>query len=108
VTIRATPRARAALVPHFILQPLVENAIEHGIGRRAGSGRILVEAADAGDALYLRIADDGCGMAPGEEGVGLGNTRHRLRQLYGEAHSFGIERGEEGGTLVTIAIPRRP
>ena len=115
VSIRATPRARAALVPHFILQPLVENAIEHGIGRRAGSGRIVVDAADAGDELYLRIGDDGDGMASGtngslaaDEGVGLGNTRHRLRQLYGESHSFAIERSEAGGTLVTIAIPRRP
>ena len=109
VTIRATPRARTALVPHFILQPLVENAIEHGIGRRAGSGRILVEAADAGEQLYLRIGDDGCGMPPAtnDEGVGLGNTRRRLRQLYGEAHTFAIDRAENGGTLVTIAIPRR-
>ena len=110
VTIRATPQARAALVPHFILQPLVENAIEHGIGRRAGSGCIVVDAADAGDKLYLRIADDGGGMpaATSDEGVGLGNTRHRLRQLYGETHSFTIDRGEGGGTLVTIEIPRRP
>lgn len=115
VCIRATPRARAALVPHFILQPLVENAIEHGIGRRAGSGRIVVDASDAGDQLHLRIGDDGGGMAPGangslapDEGVGLGNTRLRLRQLYGDAHSFAIERSDAGGTLVTIAIPRRP
>ena len=114
VSIRATPRARAALVPHFILQPLVENAIEHGIGRRAGSGRIAVEATDAGGQLVLRIGDDGCGIAPAangslspDEGVGLGNTRHRLHQLYGDAHSFTIDRAEGGGTLVTIAIPLR-
>lgn len=114
VNIRATPRARAALVPHFILQPLVENAIEHGIGRRAGSGRIVVEATDAGGQLVLRIGDDGSGIAPAangslspDEGVGLGNTRHRLHQLYGDAHSFTIDRAEGGGTLVTIAIPLR-
>jgi two-component system LytT family sensor kinase len=114
VTIRATPRARAALVPHFILQPLVENAIEHGIGRRAGSGRIVVDAEAVGQQLYLRLGDDGGGLTPGasgslalDEGVGLGNTRHRLRQLYGEAHSFTIDRAENGGTLVTIAIPLR-
>ena len=114
VTIRATPRARTALVPHFILQPLVENAIEHGIGRRAGAGRIVVDAADAGEELHLRIGDDGGGMspcAPGglspDEGVGLGNTRHRLSQLYGDAHSFTIDCAADGGTLVTIAIPLR-
>ena len=114
VTIRATPRARTALVPHFILQPLVENAIEHGIGRRAGAGRIVVEAADAGERLHLRIGDDGGGLSPcatgglpPDEGVGLGNTRHRLRQLYGDAHSFTIDCAVDGGTLVTITIPLR-
>ena len=109
VTIRATPRARAALVPHFILQPLVENAIEHGIGQHAGCGHIIVDAADNGDKLYLRISDDGSGMPPAitDEGVGLGNTRLRLRQLYGETHSFTIDRADAGGTLVTIAIPQR-
>ena len=114
VAIRVTPRARAALVPHFVLQPLVENAIEHGIARRAGAGRIVIEATDIDDTLHLRVGDDGCGvehatnggLAP-EEGVGLGNTRLRLRQLYGDAHSFAICRGENDGALVTITIPLR-
>ncbi|HKW12517.1 MAG TPA: sensor histidine kinase [Gemmatimonadaceae bacterium] len=114
VAIRVTPRARGALVPHFILQPLVENAIEHGIARRAGAGRIMIDAADVDDALQLRIGDDGCGidrttnggLAP-DEGVGLGNTRLRLRQLYGDAHSFAIRRSEDGGALVAISIPLR-
>jgi len=114
VAIRVTPRARAALVPHFVLQPLVENAIEHGIARRAGAGRIVIEAIDAGETLHLRVGDDGCGLerpangglAP-DEGVGLGNTRLRLRQLYGDAHAFAICRGDNGGTVVTITIPLR-
>ncbi|HEY7233348.1 MAG TPA: histidine kinase [Gemmatimonadaceae bacterium] len=114
VAIRVTPRARGALVPHFILQPLVENAIEHGIARRAGAGRIVIDAADVDDVLELRVGDDGCGighsvnggLAP-DEGIGLGNTRLRLRQLYGDAHSFAIRRGENGGALVAISIPLR-
>jgi sensor histidine kinase YesM len=114
VAIRVTPRARGALVPHFILQPLVENAIEHGIARRAGAGRIVIDAADVDDVLELRVGDDGCGighsvnggLAP-DEGIGLGNTRLRLRQLYGDAYSFAIRRGENGGALVAISIPLR-
>lgn len=114
VAIRVSPRARGALVPHFILQPLVENAIEHGIARRAGAGRIVIDAADVDGTLQLRVGDDGCGLEPAttggfapDEGVGLGNTRLRLRQLYGEAHSFAIQCGENGGALVAITIPLR-
>jgi two-component sensor histidine kinase len=114
VAISATPRARGALVPHFILQPLVENAIEHGIGQRAGAGHITVDATDIGDTLQLRIADDGDGiesrvtgsLTP-DEGVGLGNTRLRLRQLYGDAHSFTIHCADAGGTIVTVILPLR-
>jgi two-component system LytT family sensor kinase len=114
VSIRVSPHARGALVPHFILQPLVENAIEHGIDRRAGAGRIVVDAVDVDDTLQLRVGDDGNGierapngsLAP-DEGVGLGNTRLRLRQLYGDAHSFAIQRGENGGAVVAITIPLR-
>ena len=114
VAICVSPRARTALVPHFILQPLVENAIEHGIARRAGAGRIVIDAADVDGTLQLRVGDDGFGLEPiingglaPDEGVGLGNTRLRLRQLYGDAHSFAIQCGENGGALVVITIPLR-
>ena len=114
VTVRVSPRARRALVPHFILQPLVENAIEHGIARRAGAGHLAIGATDVGDALHIRVADDGCGVdgadsdrAMSDEGIGLGNTRLRLYQLYGDAQSLTIEHPADGGTVVTIAIPLR-
>jgi hypothetical protein len=105
VEMRIAPSTRAALVPHFVLQPLVENAIEHGIARRAGDGHIVIEACDEGDDLLLRVFDDGPGIddrgdgtgVPTDEGVGLGNTRLRLRQLYGDAQSFVIERPPSGG-----------
>ena len=114
VSVEATPRARTALVPHFVLQPLVENAIEHGIARHAGAGSIVVRATDAGDALRLSIRDDGGGIdrpvpspVDTSEGIGLGNTRLRLRQLYGDRHTFTIQRGEGSGTEVVITLPLR-
>jgi LytS/YehU family sensor histidine kinase len=114
VSIRVAPRVRSAVVPHFILQPLVENAIEHGVARRSGAGCIVIEADDVGDTLQLRVGDDGCGIPyrangsfPPDEGVGLGNTRLRLHQLYGDAQSLAIRAREDGGTLVTITIPLR-
>ena len=114
VAMTVSPRASRALVPHFILQPLVENAIEHGIARRAGAGRIVVDAADLEDRLEIRVVDDGCGAQPRnnggsapDEGIGLGNTRLRLRQLYGDEQSLRLENPDSGGTVVTITIPLR-
>ena len=109
VSIRVAAHARSALVPHFILQPLVENAIEHGIGRRAGAGHVMVEAEDVGDRLELRVDDDGGEDSEfvHDEGVGIGNTRLRLERLYGDAQSFDIRRAESGRTLVTITLPLR-
>jgi two-component system, LytTR family, sensor kinase len=107
---------RSALVPHFILQPLVENALEHGIARRAGAGLLVIAARAEGTSLLLTVGDDGPGMdawarsangsAP-DEGVGLGNTRLRLRQLYGDAQCLTIGRMTSGGTLVSMTLPLR-
>jgi two-component system LytT family sensor kinase len=99
-----------ALVPVFILQPLVENAIKHGLGARLHAGRIDVRVMRRTDRLILEVQDDGEGFAPGQttrEGVGLGNTRARLQELYGDAHAFDVERVAEGGTLIRITIPFR-
>ena len=81
--------ARNALVPFFILQPLVENALQHGIARCAGLGRVSVKAQRQGDTLHLSVTDDSPGMTKEErafprEEIGLSNTRQRLRQLYGD------------------------
>ncbi|HEU4641849.1 MAG TPA: histidine kinase [Gemmatimonadaceae bacterium] len=103
------PEARRALVPNLILQPLVENAIRHGIAPRAAGGRVEVSARREGDRLLLRVLDDGVGSgttAP-NEGVGLGNTRERLRHLYGDAHEFAAGDAGAGGFDVRIAIPFR-
>lgn len=101
---------RPALVPTFLLQPLVENAIKHGIEPRCESGRIRIEAARVGERLQLQVSDDGPGpqaaakTAPGH-GIGLRNTRARLTQLYGDQHTFELRTGESGGCIVSVSVP---
>jgi signal transduction histidine kinase len=104
--------ARDALVPHFVLQPLVENAIEHGIARDPGAGRIWIRARAGGGHCTLVVADDGPGPAGGSEaavreGVGLTNTRRRLAALYGPAATLILCPGEGRGTEVVVRIPHR-
>ncbi|HWY87211.1 MAG TPA: sensor histidine kinase [Gemmataceae bacterium] len=104
------PEAMEAQVPNLILQPLVENAIRHGIEPRSRPGRVEVHACRQADALSLEVCDNGNGMTtakPAREGVGLSNTRARLRELYGEAHRFELGTGPEGGLRVGLTIPYR-
>ena len=112
VTLEVAPDAMQALVPNFILQPLVENAIRHGIGPRAAPGHVDVRAYRENGSLHLRVADDGVGerIRPYEasrEGIGLGNTKARLEHLYGSAHAFSARGGTAGGFVVDIVIPFR-
>lgn len=113
VDIDVSPSLGTGLVPRFILQPLVENAIQHGIERRSGAGRIEITARREDESLVLRVRDDGPGTrgnggrAPAE-GVGLSNTRHRLRQLYGDAQRLDLGDADLGGCVVTLSIPFRP
>lgn len=100
--------ASAALVPGFALQPLVENAIKHGIAKRANAGRIDVSARVVENHLELAIWDDGVGMSSVQpEGVGLSNTRERLRTLYGDEASLTIDSPRGGGTRVVLRMPFR-
>jgi two-component system LytT family sensor kinase len=101
-------RAQRAQVPTFILQPIVENAIRHGIAKRADSGLIRVSASIVGDQLLLVVEDDGSGMRnTGEnvEGVGLSNTRKRLEALFGNAGRLTISSEVGHGTRVAIYMP---
>ena len=110
VTVRVSPEARRALVPNLILQPLVENAIRHGIAPRAAGGMVTVDASRSDDRLRIIVADDGVGVRPDaerREGVGLGNTRARLRHLYADRHRFVPRAGEMGGFVVELEIPFR-
>jgi two-component system LytT family sensor kinase len=96
-----------ALVPNFILQPLVENSIRHGLEPRARRGRVEVLARSRNGRLELRIQDNGAGLPAGplREGLGLSNTRARLEHLYGSDHRFRIERGALAGVVATIELP---
>jgi two-component system, LytTR family, sensor kinase len=110
---RVDAAARRARVPHLLLQPLVENAVRHGIAPRGAGGTIEISAERDGDRLRLRVSDDGVGRPPGARGptglgVGLTNTRARLQQLYGDDHGFEVVAGADGGFSVTIRLPFRP
>jgi hypothetical protein len=109
VSVAAADDVNEALVPSLLLQPLVENAIQHGIGARAGPAQIDIAAVRDGDGLRITVADDGQGLRGGGpvcEGVGLGNCRARLRTLYGDGrYALAIDPRSEGGAIVLLAIP---
>jgi two-component system LytT family sensor kinase len=97
---------RGAYVPRLVLQPLVENAVKHGVSKRAASGRVRVTARIRSERLVLKVHDDGPGFAtPVVEGVGLTNTRQRLAQLYGTAYRFELAAAPEGGTVARVELP---
>jgi two-component system, LytTR family, sensor kinase len=108
VVMRIEPAALAAQVPNFLLQPLVENAVRHGVAPHTRPGRVAIDARREGERLVLRIRDSGDGVAPHyltllNQGVGLTNTRARLDHLYRADHSFVFS--NEGGFCVAISIP---
>jgi sensor histidine kinase YesM len=98
-----------AAVPHMSLQPIVENAIRHGIGPRATPGVIEIRARRVGDSLNVIVRDDGPGFrTSGKDhgmGLGLANTSARLRQLYGADAELRTESGPGGGAVVTLVLP---
>jgi two-component system LytT family sensor kinase len=105
-------RCVRALVPSMVLQPLLENALEHGVARRPGPGGVTVRATRAGERLTLRVEDTGPGFAAANgngarQGIGLANTVARLEHLY--AGSASIERGnlDAGGAFVELVLPLR-
>ena len=102
--------ALAARVPHLLLQPLVENAIRHAIAPRPSPGNVSVRVERESDRLVLEVADDGDGHdepAAKGAGIGLSSTRARLQALYGDDHSFSVQRRPEGGTVARVVVPYR-
>jgi signal transduction histidine kinase len=97
-------------VPNLILQPVVENAIQHGIEPHSRPGVLRISSRREDGALRVVIRDNGNGLAGGQlsrEGVGLSNTRSRLKQLYGDRHRFEFDNAEGGGLTVQLVIPLR-
>jgi len=110
VAIEAQADAMGGLVPALVLQPLVENAVKHGVLPREKGGSVTVTVARNNGALQLRVADDGPGLpegAPVARAVGLSNTAARLAELYADKASFSLDSSPGGGVTATMEIPFR-
>ena len=97
------------LIPSLILQPLVENALKHGLGPKPGPGHLWISARAEAEQLVLRVEDDGMGLDRRQEsqGLGLTNVAERLSTLYQDRASVSLESREGGGCRVTVRIPRQ-
>ena len=107
VSVAIEPGTLSARVPRLLLQPIVENAIRHGVSRRANAGNIDIEAKRVANDLQVRIRDDGPGLRdrPMKPGIGLANTRERLEQLYQSRQKLLLQDRPDGGLVVTVSIP---
>jgi LytS/YehU family sensor histidine kinase len=110
VDMQIAPEALEARVPYLILQPLVENAIRHGIASHSQPGRVVIYASSDNGSLVLEVRDNGPGLANGSgtitrKGMGLTNTRSRLEKLYGGRQRFETKTGPNGGFVVTMTFP---
>jgi sensor histidine kinase YesM len=110
VEFNIAPDTLAERLPHLILQPVVENAIRHGVALRSTQGKIEISAKKEKDFLKIRVRDNGPGLPKDTKillagGVGLVNTRSRLRQMYGDAQDMQLENSDDGGVIATLAIP---
>jgi two-component system, LytTR family, sensor kinase len=111
VTIDVAPAVLDAAVPHMALQPIVENALRHGVGRTSAAVAVHISAAASAGSLEIRVKDDGPGFSAAELsegwGIGLTNTRTRLQQLYGDGATLAFADGQPGA-VVTIRLPYHP
>jgi hypothetical protein len=112
VEVDATDEARAARVPHLLLQPLVENAVTHATSAHDRGGRVRIAARRCGERLAVVVEDDGPGLSGDPQGalsrgIGLSNTARRLAHLYGDAHTLSLVNREEGGLSVRVELPYR-
>ena len=121
VVLRVAPEVLPVAVPYLCLQPLVENAVQHGLERGRGSGTVTVIAEDDGGQCRITVEDDGAGSDPervrqalsgatdeddGHQSIGLGNVDARLRAVYGDDHGLIVETAVGAGTKVTVRVPK--
>jgi len=118
VTLRIAPEVLPVAMPFLSLQPLVENAVRHGLEGKPGPGRIILLAEDAGSECLISVEDDGVGMDPddmrrvlagevsSEAGIGLANVDQRLRQVYGDSYGLVVETALGAGTKVSLRVPK--
>ena len=109
VAIKVDPELLDAAVPHMGLQPLVENAIRHGIAKRALGGAVEIAASRLNGSVTINVYNDGPTLPANWEhnspGIGLSNMRHRLRSLYGQGYKFTIQNRHDSGVEVSISVP---
>jgi two-component system, LytTR family, sensor kinase len=110
VTVRADDDVLPLMVPSFLLQPIVENAIRHGVGTRLSGGHVEVIAARNGSGMHISVRDDGVGLPVGwslenDAGIGLKNVAARLEHLYGRKNLLRVNPIPTGGVEVTIELP---
>ncbi len=117
VSLAIAPEVLSTAIPFLSLQPLVENAVRHGLESKPGGGRITISASDSGEYALITVEDDGVGIDPKALAsvlagttesihVGLRNVDVRLRQVYGDAHGLVIDTAPGAGTLITMRIPK--
>ena len=111
-SVEVEPRALDTPVPNLILQPIVENALRHGVAQHSSPGRVEISAKRGDGSLRIEVRDNGPGLSAitrpngkTREGLGLSNTRARLARLYGAAHRFELSNAPGGGLVVTLEIP---
>lgn len=118
VVYRVDPQVLSTVVPVLILQPLVENAVRHGVGKKVGTGCVTITAEDQDDECFITVADDGVGMTDEQlglalkqrngvqYGVGLNNVNDRLKSIYGLEHKLQIQTQPNEGTRITFRVPK--
>jgi hypothetical protein len=108
IEIDIDPALAGLRLPSLLLQPLVENAIRHGISQRPGAGKVSIRARRRGHEIAIEVRDDGPGIGASQgsarDGIGLANTRDRLAQRYGEAARLDLESAPDGGTCARITV----
>jgi two-component system, LytTR family, sensor kinase len=117
VTLRVAPEALPVTLPFLTLQPLVENAVRHGLEGKTDAGHITIDAEDVGSEVVIAIEDDGAGEEPDRvrralagdssvDSVGLGNVDERLRTTFGDDYGLVIETAVGAGTRVLVRVPK--